>query len=271
MTISASYRKAIPCPISQSFFCGLGQTIAAFFLFFFANMLPPQQLNGTTPLTLRSISPNLISWSKTKAVLITDGGHGIGVRIVRSFSAADASFVIRQCSQTFADVASARLHAQSQHLGIRFPCPLADRFQCFSQTFPSQNHARLHAESQHLKIRFPCPLADQFYCSQTFTRKRGARAHARWKHEGVGYPCPLAEQFQCSQTFRRESDARNHIDVHQGISYPCPAAESITALQHSSWSARLGGMCTGTIKPSFVAGFQGAWRGFKHVPVFLLM
>ena len=25
-------------------------------------------------------------------------------------------------------------------------------------------------------------------------------------------------------------------------------------------------MCTGTIKPSFVAGFQGAWRGLKHVP-----
>ena len=89
----------------------------------------------------------------------------------------------------------------------------------------SQKDARLHAESQHLKIRFPCPLADQFHCSQTFVRKGVASAHARWEHEGVGYPCPLAEQFQCSQTFRRETDARNHTDVHQGLSYPCPAAE----------------------------------------------
>jgi hypothetical protein len=47
--------------------------------------------------------------------------------------------------------------------------------------------------------------------------------------------------------------------------------KSITALQHSSWSARLGGICTGTIKPSIVAGFQGAWRGLKPVPLFLLM
>lgn len=151
------------------------------------------------------------------------------------------------------------------------PLPFGRSFSMLLSTFLSQKDPRLHAESQHLNIRFPCPLADQFHCSQTFTRKRDARVPAQSNHEGVGYPCPLAEQFHCSLTFRRESDARNHIDAHQGISYPCPAAEKYNCSTIFRLECNARRHVHRHIKPSLVASFQGAWRAMKHVPAFLLM
>ena len=149
------------------------------------------------------------------------------------------------------------------------PLPFGRPVSMLLQTFPSQKHARLHAESQHLKIRFPCPLADQFHCSQTFIRKRGARAHARWKHKDVGYRVLWQNSFNVPKHSAENSTLATILTCTREYLILVLRQKSITALQHSSWSARLGGM--GTIKPSFVASFQGAWRGLKHVPVFLLM
>jgi hypothetical protein len=130
-----------------------------------------------------------------------------------------------QCSETYADVATTRLHAQSQHLGIGFPCPSANRFQCFSRTFLKQRDAWLHVESQHLIIWVSLPFNRSIRLVPNLDSEE-LRTRVRTMDAGW---CPLSLSFDRKASvfsnIPTKAYARNHVNVHLGTSFPCPAAE----------------------------------------------
>jgi hypothetical protein len=67
---------------------------------------------------------------------------------------------------------------------------LAEQEAC-SASFSNSKRLQLHLKTDHVGKKFPCPLAKEHHCTATFTTLRGVKNHfgraadqlVRWKRE----------------------------------------------------------------------------------------
>ena len=120
----------------------------------------------------------------------------------------------------------AERHADTQHRGLRYPCPLAEDKGC--------DKAEKHANSIHCGLKVPCPLAEEEECDKTFYDKWYAERHADKAHRGVRKEilCTMAEEYGCTRTFCSIQKAKHPADsVHLGLKLPYPFAKEFGCKQ----------------------------------------